>query len=37
MQENLGGETIIKEGQGHFNVEVSENYRQFPLLVELIG
>lgn len=36
MHENLGGKLILKSGQGHFNLEVSEDYRQFPFLLELI-
>lgn len=34
--ENLGGEIILKHGQGHFNLEVSPNYKEFPLLLEII-
>lgn len=33
----LGGELIIKPGQGHFNLEKSEEYKQFPFLLKLIG
>ena len=33
---NLGGELIIKNGQGHFNLEVSPNYNKFPILLEII-
>ncbi len=36
MHERLGGELIIKAGQGHFNLEVSEDYRQFPLILEFL-
>ena len=37
LQENLGGELIIQPGQGHFNLEVGEEYRKFPLLLKLIS
>lgn len=37
MKQNLGGELIIKTGEGHFNLEKSPGYKQFPLLLELIG
>lgn len=36
MQRNLGGELIIKKGQGHFNLEQGEEYHQFPFLLQLI-
>jgi predicted alpha/beta hydrolase family esterase len=36
FQEYLGGELILKKGQGHFNLEVGPEYKQFPLLVKLI-
>jgi predicted alpha/beta hydrolase family esterase len=36
LAKKLGGELIIKKGQGHFNLEKSEDYRQFPFLLELI-
>lgn len=36
MYEKLGGEKIIKEGQGHFNLEVGEQYKEFPLLLTLL-
>lgn len=31
---NCGAELIIIPGQGHFNLEKSEHYRQFPQLLE---
>lgn len=37
MQEHLGGELIIKPGEEHFNLEKGENYKQFPLILELLG
>lgn len=36
FQKNLGGELIIKHGQGHFNLEVSPSYKKFPMLLEII-
>ena len=33
----LDAQLIIKKGQGHFNLEKGEEYRQFPFLLELIG
>lgn len=36
MQEHLGGELVFKKGEGHFNLEKGSEYKQFPLLVELI-
>lgn len=36
MQEHLGGELIIKQGQGHFNLEVDPPYNTFPFLLTLI-
>jgi len=36
MRQNLGGELIVKEGEGHFNLEKGPGYKKFPLLLELI-
>ena len=36
IQENIGGELIIKNGEGHFNLERGPEYKQFPLLLSLI-
>lgn len=36
MASQLGGKVILKEGQGHFNLEVGPQYKQFPLLLSLI-
>jgi hypothetical protein len=36
LREKLGGKLIIQAGQGHFNLEAAENYREFPLLLDLI-
>lgn len=37
MQEKLGGELILKTGEGHFNLEKSQSYKKFPLLLTLAG
>ena len=36
LSEQLDGELIIKEGEGHFNLETGPQYKQFPLLLSLI-
>ena len=36
LAEQVGGELIVKLGQGHFNIELSEQYKAFPELLELI-
>lgn len=36
MQGHLGGELMVKKGQGHFNLEKGPQCKQFPLLLELI-
>ncbi len=36
MKKQLGGELITMSGEGHFNLEKSDQYRQFPKLLELI-
>lgn len=36
MQQNLGGELIIKPKEGHFNLEQGQEYKQFPLILELL-
>lgn len=36
LKDNLGGELIIMEGQGHFSLGSSEKYISFPELLELI-
>lgn len=33
---NTGGEMIVIPGEGHFNLERSEEYRQFPKLLEIL-
>jgi len=37
MESHLGGKVILKEGQGHFNLEIGPQYKQFPLLLTLIA
>jgi predicted alpha/beta hydrolase family esterase len=36
LSEKLGGELVVEKGQGHFNLETGPQYKQFPLLLELI-
>lgn len=36
IQEQLDGELLVFEGQGHFNVELSPSYKQFPELFEIV-
>ena len=36
LKENLGGELIVKPGAGHFNLEHSPKYKQFPAILEYI-
>ena len=36
LAEKVGGELVIKSGQGHFNTEISEKYKAFPELLEII-
>lgn len=36
IQEHTGGELLLKEGQGHFNLEKGPEYKQFPSLLQLI-
>jgi predicted alpha/beta hydrolase family esterase len=31
-----GGELVVIPGEGHFNLERSENYKQFPKLLEIL-
>lgn len=35
-QKNLGGDIIFKSGEGHFNLETSPKYKEFPLLLEIV-
>lgn len=37
LAEQVGGRLIIKHGQGHFSTELSQKYKAFPELLELIG
>ena len=36
LAKKLDGKLIIKKGQGHFNLQASPKYREFPGLLELI-
>jgi hypothetical protein len=36
IQENVGGKLIIKNGEGHFNLEKGPQYKKFPFLLDLI-
>lgn len=36
MQEHLGGELIVKHGQSHFNLEKGADYKEFPLILEIL-
>lgn len=36
LAKKLGGKLIIKKGQGHFNLEVGEKYKQFPFILEVL-
>lgn len=36
IHRQVGGKLIIKKGEGHFNLEVGEKYRQFPELLKYI-
>ena len=36
MHKHLGGNLIVKPGEGHFNLEMGEQYRQFPLVMEIV-
>jgi predicted alpha/beta hydrolase family esterase len=36
LHKKLGGNLICKQGEGHFNLEKGEQYKQFPELLEII-
>jgi hypothetical protein len=36
LSRELGGELIVKHGQGHFNLEARKQYKQFPFILELL-
>jgi predicted alpha/beta hydrolase family esterase len=36
LSEKLGGELHVEKGQGHFNLEAGPQYKEFPLLLEII-
>jgi predicted alpha/beta hydrolase family esterase len=37
LSNKLEGKLIVKKEQGHFNLEVGEQYREFPLILEIMG
>lgn len=37
LSNQLDGELLLAEGQGHFNTELSPDYKQFPELLEVIA
>lgn len=36
LENNLGGNLIIRPNEGHFNLEVGPQYKEFPFLLEII-
>ena len=36
LAEQIDGELIVFEGQGHFNTEVGPEYEHFPELIQFI-
>lgn len=36
LSKTLGGEFILRKGEGHFNLEAGPQYKQFPFLLTLI-
>ena len=36
LKKQLDGTLLIREGEGHFNLETGQKYRQFPEVLELI-
>lgn len=36
LQDHLGGELIVKKGEGHFNLEKGPQYKKFPLILKLL-
>lgn len=36
LQQYLGGQLIVRKGEGHFNLEQGPQYKQFPLVMELV-
>lgn len=37
MQKHLGGSLVFRPGEGHFNLEKSPGYKEFPLLLTFIN
>jgi predicted alpha/beta hydrolase family esterase len=36
LSEKLGGRLVVEKGQGHFNLDTGPQYKEFPLLLDLI-
>lgn len=36
LTKKLAGQLVVKSGQGHFNLEASPDYKEFPVLLNLI-
>lgn len=36
LSQKLGAKLIVQKGQGHFNMEQGEQYREFPLILEIV-
>jgi predicted alpha/beta hydrolase family esterase len=36
LSEKLNGKLVVEPGEGHFNLETGPQYKQFPLLLDLI-
>lgn len=37
IQQNLGGEIILRKGEGHFNLESGPQYHKLPLILDLLS
>lgn len=37
IKEKVGGELIVKKGEGHFNLEKGPQYKKFPLILNLLS
>lgn len=37
LSKEVGGELIVLQGQGHFNIELSPEYTKFPKLLDIIN
>ena len=36
LTRKLGAKLVVKKGQGHFNLEQGEQYKKFPLILEMV-